>query len=313
MKIKNCCYISILWITFFLSCTKSCNKNEEPALKNNQELETAKEIKEEFKDLANIDYINLTVAQKNSINKFFNDEVCPCECEATFYECLADSSCPAAKILAQWSVEQLSNQAPERSLFKVVSEEINSGFKAEKQVIDTKHGYHKGKKNASITVVEFADFECPACKVVSKELRSFYEENKNDIEIYFMHFPLKGHENAELAAIASEAAQKVNGKFWPMHDLLFDYEGILKENDIKSLASSLFSPKEFKNFENLLKDKSLQEKISQQKEYAVKDLGLMATPSVFFNNRPYKLPPFRDALKIRLEMEKVRDKASCKK
>ena len=310
MKIKNCCYISMLCVALFFGCTKTCNK-EMPLVNQNEQLNN-KEIKENFKDLAGLDYKNLTIAQKNSINKFFNDEVCPCECPTTFYECIADSSCPAATLLAQWSIEQLNNQAPERSLFKVVSEEINTGFKATKQNIDTKYGYQKGKKNAAFTVIEFADFECPACKVVAKELKTFYEENKNDIEVFFMHFPLKIHENAELAAIASEAAHSVNGKFWPMHDLLFDYSGTLKEHDIKSLAASLFSPKEFKTFENLLHKKELQEKISQQKEYAVKDLGLMSTPSLFFNNRPYKLPPFKDALKVRLEMEKVREKSTCK-
>jgi len=304
MKIKNCSFLSIVCIFLFLvSCTKSCQ--------NKPIVEDLPIKKEEFKSLTNFDYKTLTPEQKNAFNKLLNDEVCPCDCPSTFFECVENNSCPAGKLLAQWSVDQLLLGAPERNLFKALSEEINTGFKSNPKTIDVSTAYQKGDKKALITIVEFADFECPACKVISKEIRAFHEEHKNDVQIYFMHFPLSSHPNAEFAAIASEAAHKL-GKFWPMHDLLFDYEGSLSQDSIKSLASKLFSPSEVKTFEKHLADKSLLTKVTSQKDYALNTLQIMATPSLFINGRLLKLPPFKETLKIRIEMEKLRDKATCK-
>jgi protein-disulfide isomerase len=69
-----------------------------------------------------------------------------------------------------------------------------------------------------VPVVEFADFECPACAAVSPILDRLAAEGS--IMLVYRHFPLPQHANAISAARAAEAASSL-GKFWPMHDLLF--------------------------------------------------------------------------------------------
>jgi len=101
----------------------------------------------------------------------------------------------------------------------------------------------KGNKEASITLLEYSDFQCPACKSYAPMIKRLSEEYKDTLKIVYRHYPLPQHKNASAAARASEAAGK-QGKFWEMHDMLFDkQEEWSGESDIvarlESYAESL--------------------------------------------------------------------------
>lgn len=73
----------------------------------------------------------------------------------------------------------------------------------------------------SITLVEFSDFQCPACQSVQEPLKQILAKYEGKVSLVYRHFPLTTiHKNAQLAAQAAEAAH-MQGKFWEMHDLLF--------------------------------------------------------------------------------------------
>lgn len=73
----------------------------------------------------------------------------------------------------------------------------------------------------TVTLVEFSDFQCPACKQVQEPLKQLLERNRGKVRFVYRHFPLTTiHKNAQPAAQAAEAAHK-QGKFWEMHDILF--------------------------------------------------------------------------------------------
>ena len=78
----------------------------------------------------------------------------------------------------------------------------------------------RGPDNATVTLEEFADFECPACGKFYPIMKSIEKEYGNRIRIVFREFPLSQHVHAMPAARAAEAAGK-QGKFWEMHDLLY--------------------------------------------------------------------------------------------
>lgn len=81
-----------------------------------------------------------------------------------------------------------------------------------------------GNKNAKVTVIEFADFQCPFCERLWKETLSQLKKDYIDtgkIKFAFRHYPLPFHQNAQKAAEASECANEQN-KFWEYHDLLFE-------------------------------------------------------------------------------------------
>lgn len=78
----------------------------------------------------------------------------------------------------------------------------------------------KGPPVAAVTVVEFADFQCPFCKANAGLSDQLLREFPNDVQFAFKHFPLGKHRQAQAAARASWAAHQ-QGKFWEMHDAIY--------------------------------------------------------------------------------------------
>lgn len=78
----------------------------------------------------------------------------------------------------------------------------------------------KGKRDAKVVLVEYSDFQCPACAAYAPIVNRITEEFGDRIAFVYRHFPLSYHQQAELAARVAEAAGK-QGKFWEMSDLIF--------------------------------------------------------------------------------------------
>jgi protein-disulfide isomerase len=307
-------YITLLlWICGCLTlfaCEKSCGKKSEALPEKNAQPNAHEGKRFGVTSFNNLNLNGLASTQVASLTRLFNEEICPCGCPKTFAQCInMTSGCKPAQLLAQLAANQLKEGAPEHFLFKAISEEIGAGYLAPIKTIDTKNAQHKGRVDAPITIVEFADFECPSCKIASVEIKKLLKDN-NDVQIYFMHFPLSLHPNAERAAIAAEAAGK-QGKFWEMHDLLFSHNGALTDAAIKDLAKTIFSKKQMIQFDKDLTDPKIVEKIHAQREYGQKNMNLLGTPSFFINGRPYHLFSSVEAYKTRFAMEKARDEIKC--
>ncbi|HEV7610419.1 MAG TPA: DsbA family protein [Steroidobacteraceae bacterium] len=96
-----------------------------------------------------------------------------------------------------------------------------------------------GSEHARVSVVEYGDFECPSCKVAATTPKLLLERFPSRIRFVFRHFPLlEAHPHALLAAEASEAAA-AQGKFWPVHDVLFENQAHLKEKDLHRYAADI--------------------------------------------------------------------------
>lgn len=79
--------------------------------------------------------------------------------------------------------------------------------------------YNKGE--GKLTLVEYSDFQCPACAYYKDLISQLKKDYPDKLQIVYRHYPLASHKNARIAARASEAAGR-QGKFWEMHDRLFD-------------------------------------------------------------------------------------------
>lgn len=90
----------------------------------------------------------------------------------------------------------------------------------------------KGPADAPITVVEFSDLQCPACRAVQPLLTQLLAQYPDQVRVVYRHFPLVSiHPYATMAAYATEAAGE-DGKFWEMHDLLFNRQ--LEWNELEN-------------------------------------------------------------------------------
>ncbi len=96
-----------------------------------------------------------------------------------------------------------------------------------------------GPSHAAVTVVEYGDFECPNCKQAAPAVKLLLTRFAGRVRFVYRHFPLEGvHPHALHAALAAEAAAG-QGKFWEMHDLLFENQSHLKLPQLRSYAQQL--------------------------------------------------------------------------
>ncbi len=138
-----------------------------------------------------------------------------------------------------------------------------------------------GPDGAAVTIVEFADFQCPYCAVVYPRLEKAVDEFKGKVRVVYKFFPLPSHPHGEDAARAAAAAH-LQGKFWPMHHKLFDNQKTLEVSDIERYAKEvgLDLPK----FRADLRGKAVSERIDRDKKLAA-DLQLAGTPTIYINGR----------------------------
>lgn len=88
----------------------------------------------------------------------------------------------------------------------------------------------KGSGSPKVTLVEYSDFQCPACGAYYPLVEKVFENNKNNLAFVYRHFPLPQHKNALAAAYATEAAG-AQGKFWEMQAMIFDHQADWSETD----------------------------------------------------------------------------------
>src|SRR5450432_2837330 len=96
-----------------------------------------------------------------------------------------------------------------------------------------------GPEDATYMLVEYGDYECPDCGRLYVTLRDLRRDIASQLRFVFRHYPLSGiHHHAQQAAEAAEAAG-AQGKFWEMHDMLFENQEALADDDIAQYATTL--------------------------------------------------------------------------
>lgn len=97
----------------------------------------------------------------------------------------------------------------------------------------------RGSRDASITLVEYGDFECPYCGMAYPIVGRIKEELGERLCVVYRHFPLKeSHPHADTAAEAAESAG-AQGRFWEMHDQLFEHQDALADADLLRYAERI--------------------------------------------------------------------------
>ncbi|KKU83098.1 MAG: Protein-disulfide isomerase, partial [Parcubacteria group bacterium GW2011_GWA2_47_8b] len=159
----------------------------------------------------------------------------------------------------------------------------------------------RGDITAKVTIIEYSDFQCPACGAYYPVIKRLEEKFGSQIAVGYRHFPLTQiHQSAELAATAAEAAGR-QGKFWEMHDLLFENQKTWSTNsDVKEIFIGYAKQLQLNEgqFINDLAAKDLREKISASYKEGV-SLGITGTPTFFLNGRKLSAPRTYD------EFEKI--------
>jgi protein-disulfide isomerase len=144
-----------------------------------------------------------------------------------------------------------------------------------------------GPADARVTLVEYGDFECPFCGAAYPELKRVLRELGPKVRFVFRHFPVaEQHPHAPNAAEVAEAAG-AQGKFWQMHDLLYQRQAALGDDDLVRYARELGLDAERVRRE--LVDHTHAGRVREDILSGVQS-GVSGTPRFFINGRPHEEP-----------------------
>lgn len=167
------------------------------------------------------------------------------------------------------------------------------------------HNYMTGSLDAKVTLVEFADYQCPACAAANPILKQIISEYRNnpDFNFVFKNFPLDSiHPQARIAAEAAEAAGE-QGKYWEMNELLFVNQSQWSGNngalDIFVQYAQQIGVENIDQFRQSVQMRKYNEIISADVSDG-NSLGVNSTPTIFINGQ--KLADYQyQTLKDRIE------------
>ena len=167
----------------------------------------------------------------------------------------------------------------------------------------TDSDWKRGAVNPKVTLIEYGDFQCPACSAYEPIVEKLQQDFKDTLLFSYRHFPLTQiHQNAILSSKASEAAGRQE-KFWEMHDLLYKTQA---EWSTSSNAKEIFAVYaktlglNVAQFEQDLGLKNIEEKIKADFEGGAK-LGVRGTPTFFLDGKKIENPRSYADFKILIE------------
>ena len=158
-----------------------------------------------------------------------------------------------------------------------------------------------GPSNARVTLVEYGDLECPNCKQAAPVVKLLLHKFPEQLLFAYRHFPLEGiHPNAELAAEAAECAG-AQGKFWQMHDLLFENQHHLQLKHLVAHAEKL--ELDMARFTSELDDHIYLQRVREHLASG-NESGVRSTPAFFIDGQiqdvSFGLNQLVEAVKARL-------------
>jgi len=157
----------------------------------------------------------------------------------------------------------------------------------------------RGPESAKVTIVEFADFQCPFCTRVNSTLTQIREQYPKDVKLVFKHLPLRIHPQAPGAHAAAEAAHR-QGKFWEMHDKIFANQGDLAPETFVAYAGQLGL--DVDAFKKDVGSDDVKKRLDADTREA-QTLGVSGTPAFFINGKYLAgAQPF-EAFKQRIDEE----------
>ncbi len=144
----------------------------------------------------------------------------------------------------------------------------------------TEQDHHTGNPKAKIILVEYGDYQCPHCGIAHPFIKRLIKEFGRELFFVFRNFPLQEvHPAAMIAALAAEAAN-LQGKFWEMHDIIFEHQDSLSANSLLNLAKALGLKLE--KFAKDWESKEVISKVENDFEGGIRS-GVNGTPSFFIN------------------------------
>ncbi len=236
---------------------------------------------EEIREARGVSLDKLSDSQKETFFQLINSEPSACDKPHSIAVSLRDDgSCRDSLVVAQLVADALASGAT-ASAIRDALDQIVTDLQPRKIPTEGRPVY--GAENAPVTVVVFADFTCPHCRAEVPKVRAAIDQFRGRAKLVFKYFPLQGpgHERSRHAALAAEAAHE-QGKFWEMHDQIFEHFGELEDDDIMGYAQAIGL--DVPRFKASYEGKKGEARIDADRKDG-EQLEIGGTPAVFVNGR----------------------------
>lgn len=239
-------------------------------------------------EIEGIDTSNLTPREKKDWSSYVSELLAPCADQpVSVAQCVREKrKCSRCAPAARFLVTQVSRGRTRSQVEAAYRTRFSDEAVKEIELGDSPA---KGAKDPAVTIVEWADFECPFCGAASPVLDKTVLKFPDHVKLVFKHYPLSSHEHAEGAARAAAAAGKQQ-KFWEMHRTLFaaQAEGLDRRN-LERHARKLGL--DMKQFLADVDSEPVADLVARDRKHAEK-LGLRGTPMIYVNGRHFELDHF---------------------
>jgi protein-disulfide isomerase len=247
--------------------------------------------------LEQVDTSDLTDAEKSLWADLANDQLSPCGDPVSVAKCVATHNKCGACVTAARYLARMVTEGYDR---QTVVDQYQGRFAKDRTVqLSLADAPSRGAPMAKVTLVEFSDFQCPHCGAAHPELVQLLRTFDGSVRLVYKYFPLTGHPRAMPAARAAEAA-RLQGKFWEMHDLLFEHQSSLNDEDLTKYAQQLGL--DLTRFAADMSSEAVQKRLDASKAEGQK-LGVEATPSFYVNGRQFRESPRALVAYVREELD----------
>jgi predicted DsbA family dithiol-disulfide isomerase len=228
-----------------------------------------------------IDLSSLDEFERKVFFRVVNKEPSACgKAHSLLFSVKNDPSCRKSHYAVKYVVRLVDSGYTDSEVSDRVGKRFRGGARRN---IDVSEAPMKGNAAARVAIIEFVDYECPHCKRVQPVMRQALDEFKNDVRVYFKHYPLGTHTNARIAAEAAVAAQK-QGKFWPYNDGVWNHSESLTPAVLEQIAKEVGL--DVDKWRKDVESDEVRQRV--QKDHADGEaLNLAATPTIYLNGREY--------------------------
>lgn len=193
-------------------------------------------------------------------------------------------------VAGAWSVATSSKTGAERPTPGFLSEKVGSS------------DWTKGSPSPIVTLVEYSDFQCPACGIYYPLIEKAVTEYGDRLAFTYRHFPLPQHKNALVASYASEAAGRQDN-FWEMHQMIFEHQADWSDENNAAQVFERYAGElklDLAQFKTDMASSEVSDKVAHDRATGVNS-GVNSTPSFYLNGKKMQNPRGYEELKALIE------------
>jgi protein-disulfide isomerase len=270
-----CLLVLLVSVAGWSSCRDSSASVPEP-----QGSGTAAPVEVKDVTLPGIDTSAMTPRERHAFSSLVTDLLAPCpNVPVSLAQCVQEKRpCAACTQAAKWIAHAVREGASDEQIQAAFKGRYDpAGFK----VIPLSGSPSKGPDDAKVTVVEFADFECPHCRAAVPMIDAVLAAHPDKVRLVYKFVALSMHVRAEPAARAAWAAGQ-QGKFWEMEHLLFERQDHLEQGDLERYAHIL--KLDVAKWKVDMESQAAKDRLADDRRLT-DDLKLKGTPTIYVNGR----------------------------